>query len=283
MPPTTTNTTILGRGSIYERSVRHQPQSPLLRLPAELRLEICSNMSLSPTTVDWNGAFFSCLQLHNDMLTKLHSKQEAIKYMKVPSCLNFRGAHPVFGWIRNMYLIIELNLGWRDHLHAFKKLYTLHLDDLQFLLIGEPRLGERYPGIATPYGDLTTLGPPGLATPSGQLEPAGTNVVINCKKITLTLDHLANVEGARDKQTCYEVAFQGTDIMYLFTVVQNKQGQQVERSYTLDTRFEMPTPLPPQDEEEDEYDKCANKRGDDTCGDCAEGIDELQQTLCAIL
>jgi hypothetical protein len=70
--------------------------------------------------------------------------------------------------------------------------------------------------------------------------------------------------------------------MYLFTVIQNKEGQQVERSYTFDTRFEAPTPLPlhkPWDEED------LKKPKDNTCSnyDCDTEMDELQKTLCVVL
>lgn len=122
---------------------------------------------------------------------------------------------------------------------------------------------------------------PLLATPSGQLQRVGTDVdtVINCKKITLTLGHLASVAGARDKQTTYEVAFKGTNKIYLFTVIQNKEGKQVERSYTFDTRFETPTPLPPLELS----DEVLKKEHTNMCANCDAEVDELAKTLCAAL
>jgi hypothetical protein len=268
---------------MYERPICPQPQSPLLRLPTELRLQICSNMTLLPSTIDWNGAFFSCRQLHADMLNQLYSKEHATIHMKAFPFVGPRRSHPVFGWMRSLYLTIDLERGWRHDLNDFKKLYALHLDDLQLLLQGEPKSDLRYPGISTPYGDLTTIGPPKLATPSGQLEPIGVDVVVNCKKITLTLDHLANGNGARDKQITYEVAFKGTDQMYLFTVIQNREGQQVERSYTFDMRFETPTPLPPHEVEETHHDECVIKQVGNSCKVCEKEVNELSKPLCVIL
>ncbi|KAJ4373698.1 hypothetical protein N0V86_007841 [Didymella sp. IMI 355093] len=216
------------------------------------------------------------------MLDQLYSKQHATIHMKSFPCVGPRRSHPVFGWIRSLYLTIELERGWRHNLNSFKKLYALHLDDLQLLLQGEPKPDLRYPGISILYGDLTTVGPPMLATPSSQLEPIGADVVVNCNKIVLTLDHLANGNGARDKQTTCEVAFKGTNQMYLFTVIQNKEGQQIERSYTFDTRFETPTPLPPHEvEEEGHHGECAIKHVESSCKVCEE-FDELSKSLCMI-
>lgn len=236
---------------MYGRPVDAQPQSPLLGIPAELRLLICSDMTLLPSKIDWNGAFFSCRQLHNDMLDQLDPNNSTYNF----PCVRSGAVQPVFGWIRSLTCTIELKWGWRVDRIDFKQLYSLHLDELQLLHTGEPHEHRRYPVIEIPYGDLTTFGPPVLTTPSGQLQPIGANVdmIINCKNITLTLEQIAIDNGTRDKQTTYEVAFKGTDKMYLFTVIQNKEGQQVERSYTFDTRFEAPTPLPlhkPWDEED---------------------------------
>ena len=268
------------RGSMYERPVYPQPQSPLLGLPAELRLLICSNMTLSPSTTDWNGAFFSCRQLHKDMLDQLDPNNSTYNF----PCVRSGVVHPVFGWIRSLSVTVELKKGWRINGIDFKQLYALHVDELQLLLTGEPRERRRHPGIEIPYGDLTTFGPPMLATPSGQLQPVGADVdiVINCKKITLTLEQLAMEDGARDKQTTYEVAFSGTNKVYLFTVIQNKEGQQVERSYTFDTRFEAPTPLPPYEPwDEGDFKKTKDKDSPDC--NCDTEMDELQKTLCVVL
>lgn len=265
-----------GYGSMYERPACPQPQSPLLGLPAELRLLICSNMTLLHSTTDWNGAIFSCRQLHQDMLDELDPNDSKYNF----PCVRSGVAHPDFGWIRNLSIMMELDKGWRVSRIYFKQLYALHPDKLQLLLGGEP-CSRPYPGVQTPYEDLTTVRLPLLATPSGQLQRIGTDVdtVINCKKITLTLEPLASVAGARDKQTIYEVAFKGTNNMYLFAVIQNKEGKQVGRSYTFDTRFETPTPLPPRAPS----DELVEKEHTNTCAVCDAEVDELAKTLCAAL
>jgi hypothetical protein len=266
-------------GSIYGHPICSQPRSPLLGLPAELWLLICSNVTLLPSTTDWNGAFFSCRQFHHDMLDQLNPNNSTYNF----PCVRSGPAHPVFGWIRSLTCTIELEKGWCTTRIDFKQLYVLHLDELQLLLTGGPR-ERRYPDIQTLYGDLTTLGPPMLATPRGQLQPVGAdiNVVINCKKTTLTLEQLASADYARDKQTTYEVAFGGPNKMYLFTVIQNRDGQQVERSYAFDTRFETPTPLSPYEAWDGEDSKEHTDKTRLDC-DCDDEMDQLQKTLCVVL
>jgi len=70
--------------------------------------------------------------------------------------------------------------------------------------------------------------------------------------------------------------------MYLFTVIQNKDGQQVERSYTFDTRFEAPTPLPPYESWDEEEVKKPKDNIRLECN-CDTKMDELQKTLCVVL
>lgn len=120
---------------MYERPACPQPQSPLLGLPAELRLLICSSLTILPSTTDWNGAFFSCRQLHPDMLDQLDPNDSTYNF----PCVRSGATHPVFGGIRNLSVIMELEKGWRVSRIDFKQLYALHLDELQLFLQGEPR------------------------------------------------------------------------------------------------------------------------------------------------
>src|SRR5690349_17787985 len=62
-----------------------EPKSQILALPVELRLMICSYMTLSPTdfeSVAWKGAYFTCRQLHEDMRKQLKPEQDLENHVK---------------------------------------------------------------------------------------------------------------------------------------------------------------------------------------------------------
>lgn len=217
-------------------------QSPLLRLPPELRLEICSYMTIAPAKIDWEwkGAFFSCTQLHKDMLDRLPPTQEMVRFLdtevELPQHIDqpYRilpgPPHPFFGWIRSLTIHIPLSEDWTE---VMRQLYPLCLDELKVLLIDDE--GLRHHRISLPYGDLKSTVPPLLMTK----KPFGEELVMNCKKITVTLHLLNKVEGARHKETSFEVTLPDTDINYLFTIVEDKDERQVERSYTFNDRFRL--------------------------------------------
>lgn len=221
-------------------------QSRLLRLPTELRLEICSYMTIAPAKVDWEwkGAFFSCTQLHNDMLNRLPPSQEMVQFLHtevelplpqhseqpyriLPGC-----PHPFFGWVRSLTIHIPLSEDWTE---VMRQLYPLYLDELKVLLV--EKKGLRRHRIELPWGDLKSTAPPLLMTTKPHV---AKKLVMNCKKITITLYPLNSVKGARHKETSFEVTLPDTDINFLFTIVEDKKGRQVERSYTFKDRFRLP-------------------------------------------
>ncbi|KAH6639050.1 hypothetical protein C7974DRAFT_387765 [Boeremia exigua] len=231
---------------VYTRPVISEQKSPLLRLPTELRFQICSYMSLSPDTVEWNGAFFSCRLLHNDMINELRPAREMQRFLQAetmrislepqavqpeladcPHKLSYGLPSPLFGWIRNVTVHVPVVNGWLDTMH---NVYPLYLDELRLILVKSKEQGNR--GIRLPYHDLKSANPPYLLD---EFRPA--EITVNCKKITMTLDVPAN---PRRKKISYELQVPHAEVTYLFTIVQTKKRQQVERSYTFKDRFTLP-------------------------------------------
>ncbi|KAF9691165.1 hypothetical protein EKO04_010604 [Ascochyta lentis] len=224
------------------RSILWQGRSPLLNLPGELRLQVCSHMALSPVTLDWTGAFFSCRQLHHDMVQQLPpvtEMEECLQHIvatqpessDVLPCELIPGLpHPLFSWVRHVALKLYVPNGWKP---MMPRLYALHLDNLQILLVSDKDARHTSRSIPLPYGDLKTLRPPYLWNHKAK-------ITMNCKKITLILYELAKADGARAKETSYNLTLPGTEIVYLFTIVQNKEEKQIQRSYTFNSRFKLP-------------------------------------------
>jgi hypothetical protein len=216
-------------------------QSQLLLLPTELRLKICSYMTIVPADIDWKwkGAFFSCTQLHKDMLDQLSPAQDMERFLKTKVKLpqpregRYRITpglpHPFFGWVRSLTVHIPLSEDWSE---VMQQLYPLYLDELKVQLINKEGMRPR---IELPWGDLKSTVPPLLTTK----EPRRVELAVNCKKITVTLYPLNRVEGARSKVTSFDVTLPDTDITFLFTIVETSEAQQVERSYTFKNRFRL--------------------------------------------
>ncbi|KAF3009635.1 hypothetical protein E8E13_007409 [Curvularia kusanoi] len=218
-------------------------ESQLLHLPTELRLQICSYMTIAPAKIDWEwkGAFFTCRKLQQDMLNKLSPASEVKKFFQteVMLSLDIERAfgvtpglpHPFFGWVRSVTVHFPLYREWFDVMYQSYPLYSLYLDELQILLTGGPGQRKRF----LPWGDLKSTAPTYLMD-----ESKNRKLVMNCKKITVTLDDLITVDGGRDKETSFGVTIPGTDLTYLFTIVQDRNEEQVQRSYTFKNRFKLP-------------------------------------------
>jgi hypothetical protein len=217
-------------------------QSQLLLLPTELRLKICSYMTIVPANIDWEwkGAFFSCNQLHKDMLDQLSPALDMERFLKTKVKLPQRRErryritpglpHPFFGWVRSLTIHIPLSEDWTE---VMQQLYPLYLDELKVQLIDKKGMHPRR--IDLPWGDLKSTAPPLLTTK----KPREVELVVNCKKITVTLYPLNRVKGARSKVTSFDVTLPDTDITFLFTIVETSKAHQVERSYTFKNRFRL--------------------------------------------
>ncbi|KAG9202490.1 hypothetical protein G6514_004227 [Epicoccum nigrum] len=218
-------------------------QSRLLRLPTELRLKICSYMTIVPAKIDWEwkSAFFSCTQLHKDMLDQLSPALEMERFLRTevklprhieqPHRISPGLPHPFFGWVRSVTIHIALSEEWSE---IMRQLYPLYLDELHIVL--RYRKGLREHRITLPWGDLKSTAPP-LLMPR---KPCKVELVVNCKKITVSFHPLNKAKRAMYKETSFEVTLPETDITFLFTIVENKREKQVERSYTFKNRFRLP-------------------------------------------
>ena len=217
--------------------------SRLLLLPTELRLKICSYMTIVPAKTDWGwkGAFLSCTQLHKDMLNQLSPALDMERFLKTKVKLpqdrerlyriDSGLPHPFFGWVRSLTIHIPTSEDWTE---VMQQLYPLYLDELNVLLIDKKTFYPRRTEL--PWGDLKSTAPPLLYTK----KPREVELVMNCKKITVTLYPLNTARGARSKVTSFEVTLPDTDITFLFTIVETSKAHQVERSYTFKNRFRLP-------------------------------------------
>ena len=218
-------------------------QSRLLLLPTELRLKICFYMTIVPAKMDWEwkGAFLSCTQLHKDMLDQLSPALDMERFLKIKVKLprdrerRYRIdsglPHPFFGWVRSLTIHIPTSEDWTE---VMQQLYPLYLDEINVQLIDKKGLYPRR--ISLPWGDLKSTAPPLLQTKKSR----EVELVVNCKKITVTLYPLNMARGARSKVTSFEVTLPDTDITFLFTIVETSKAHQVERSYTFENRFRLP-------------------------------------------
>jgi hypothetical protein len=199
-------------------------------------------MTIAPAKIDWEwkGAFLSCAQLHKDMLDRLPPTQEMVRFSQTEVRLpqhkerRYRIApglpHPFFGWVRSLTIHIALSEDWTE---VMSQLYPLYLDELHVLLKDSKHLRQHR--ITLPWGDLKSTAPPLLTTKKSR----EVELVVNCKKITVTLYPLNRVKGARSKVTSFEVTLPDTDITFLFTIVETSKAHQVERSYTFKNRFRL--------------------------------------------
>jgi hypothetical protein len=217
-----------------ENSISPQPDSQLLSLPTELRLTICRFMTLSPEFADslaWRGAYESCRRLHKDMRDELDPASDLIRYvadLQSPLRITIGQPRLFLGVIRDLTIYLARPTGRDRRPYAtLESLARLYLDHLHIIFTG-----DRFDG---PERDMKTFDPGHLVkwTEVGE---------VNCKKITLTIESLANAEGGRHKTTEFTNIIPGSQILYLMTIVQDSGGRQVERAFESATRFR---PLPP--------------------------------------
>ncbi|CAO2647450.1 Nn.00g083720.m01.CDS01 [Neocucurbitaria sp. VM-36] len=219
-----------------------QPASELLSLPTELRLMICRYMTLSPASPDslmWKGAYFACQQLHKDMRDELEPEKDLARFIvshhvsQVQTCcqstIKIGLSCPRLNLIREITIHTPIPGDeqvdcWHD---ALSPLYALYLNHLYVILTGSDfnRL---------PYHDLKSWGP-------GLFIKYVFEGRVHCKKVTFTIDELANVEGGKEQSTEISNVVPKTRISYLLNIVQDKVGRQTERGYSSEVRFR---PLP---------------------------------------
>lgn len=136
------------------RGIVHPPPDGLLSLPAEIRLHICSYITLSPVSPDSvanRGILGTCRQLQNDMFEEHGPAKDLNAYInaserpwvKSPRVdLLVTLGQPLASTrficsVTLQMLAINLGTGWNEErqycLDALEHLYSLHLDRLQIL------------------------------------------------------------------------------------------------------------------------------------------------------
>ncbi|KAF1848169.1 uncharacterized protein K460DRAFT_353187 [Cucurbitaria berberidis CBS 394.84] len=220
--------------------IQPQQASRLLSLPTELRLMICKYMTLSPASADslaWKGAYFACRQLQNDMRAELKPEQDLAKYIASNHAswqpdITVGLRHPQLNLIRDIAVHTPIPGHGYDIERFWSKtmssLYALYLNHLQVILTG----CHFY---RLPYYDLKSWRSHLFIDYVGKGK-------VHCKKVTFTIDELANEMNGRKMCTRIANVIPGTKILYLMEIVQDGVGRQTERVYSSEVRF-RPLPL----------------------------------------
>ncbi|KAF1968765.1 hypothetical protein BU23DRAFT_602041 [Bimuria novae-zelandiae CBS 107.79] len=243
------------------RATASQPQSPLLRLPRELRAMIYRHFTLSPLSGDfpyWQGAYFTCRQMHWEIRNEVPPQKAFDEVVDLVAKCSHRNS-TAFGHAAGLMVLATLTVapGFLSspfdllqevvltmdkgslacHLTPpplgctmLSRLYSCYLKRLQIVLTGT--VSNHY---ALPYGDMKS-------TDRKLIAPFAARGEINCVTITYTLQALAAAQNGRVNTTTIENTFADLCIPYQLTIVQDRAGRQTERSYTSATRFKVVTP-----------------------------------------
>jgi hypothetical protein len=222
-----------------DKAILPQPDSQLLNLPTELRLTICRFMTLSPEFADslaWRAAYEYCRRLHQDMRDELGPANDLPPYIAKLQSSAVRPLGIILGqplpFLRQIRdLVVHLhNLVGTDSwpYDNPESVVRLYLDHLHIIFTGG--------GFDGAQRNLKTFDP-------GHLVKWTEVGKVNCKKITLTLEGLADANGGFTMTiTGFSNVIQDSQIPYSMTIVQTLGGWQVERVFESATRFR---PLPP--------------------------------------
>ncbi|KAF2448747.1 hypothetical protein P171DRAFT_470425 [Karstenula rhodostoma CBS 690.94] len=224
------------------RNFRKQSSSRLLSLPAELRVRIYRCIDLSPLSagfLSWTGVYFASRQLHCEIRDQVQSDAELEKIKTLilkrtcPDSLVIENVAAASGasWLNLGFLqnvIIHMRLDKIDqHLrynrcNLLSQPYSLFLRHLKIVFTGHPADCHTFP-----WGDMKS-------TAETLVAPYVARRQINCTSVTFTLQALE--DGTRTVSTLAN-KFEKLGVAYRLTIVQNKRGRQVERSYYSATRF----------------------------------------------
>jgi hypothetical protein len=218
-----------------------QPSSRLLSLPTELRLLVCSFMTLSPESADslaFRGAYTSCRRLHQDMRDQLDPSQDLPRYIaaqtwndRIRSHVTLGGPTPFLGLIRDLTIRVPIppSVRWQKPCsEVLPSLYSLYLDRLHVVLTGAAVH-------ALPYADMKSFH-------DSYFIDFVKRGVVNCRNVTFTIHTLSRAQGGREKRTTIENLAPESEIRYRLTIVEGKGGKQVERAFESDSRF-RPDPV----------------------------------------
>jgi hypothetical protein len=164
--------------------VVEQPDSPLLSLPAEVRLIIASHIDLSLETVDYLGAYYTFRQLQADMWNQLQPARDLSKLINDnrsawshghEPTIKFGPLHPQLRLLRNVTITVLVpnnRIGGLCCQKTLADLYSLYLNSLNVVMTG--RTGYR----PLPNGDMKSW-------PPEYFIGFVVNGKLNCKKIRL--------------------------------------------------------------------------------------------------
>jgi hypothetical protein len=238
------------------REIASQSQSPLFNLPGELRLMVYSYFSLSPLSAEFpdsRGAYFTCRRLQSELRAELRTEKviNEIKGM-VSDCSNRcspgdiaivlpptrREYVPSFSllqvvrlYISSDYLIFHL-MQEPGECNVLSRLYGYYLENLHIVVSKRRSINWEF----FPWDDMKSMDHKLMA-------PFVALGRVNCSKITFTLEHMIEADTDEGKTTTIENIFPGTDISYQLTIVEDGNGNQLQRSYASSTRFKTLTEL----------------------------------------
>lgn len=135
---------------------------------------------------------------------------------------------PIFSLWSSCFLSgIILTIPIRHHdmypTSVLQSVYELYLNHVMVKLQGTMGVD-----VLPPYGDLKSLDRQAFMgyVASGK---------VNCKRVTISIEYLANADGGREKFTDLD-NFEG-NIPYTLTIVQDSRGKQTEKSFFSPSRF----------------------------------------------
>ena len=236
------------------REVASQSQSRFFALPSELRLMVYRYLSLSPVSADFpdsRGAYFACWRLHSEMHAELHPEKAFDEFKGMmsdcsvrcsPNDLDYiypvtRGNHlPSFSLLQMVrihitadYLAFHLmpELG---ECNVLSRLYSYYLKHLHIIVSRDHSILWDF----FPWDDMKSMDHKLMA-------PSVAQGMVNCSRITFTLEDMMGGKADGKKTTTIENIFPGSDISYQLTIVEDNDGRQSERSYASSTRFKAST------------------------------------------
>ncbi|KAF2677644.1 hypothetical protein K458DRAFT_423714 [Lentithecium fluviatile CBS 122367] len=217
------------------KTVAHQPASQLLQLPMEIRLIIYKDITISPMSLNgsnWLGVYLTCRQLNLELRDALKPENDVENITGI-TC-NGRGHNPRivisnpayerFGLIQEVTISMPIPGRFFCCGEALERLYKLWLRHLRVVLTGEDDGGSMMV-----YDDLKSFHPSIFIYFAEQGQ-------VNCKAVTFTLESLADAEEGRSLSTSLENTLRN-GVPYTLKIVQDKDGQQSERTYSSASRF----------------------------------------------
>lgn len=225
-----------------EHPVELQRQCKLLsHLPSEIRVQIWTYMTISPKSEEciyWKGAYLACRQMHSEIRTELKPCRDLVRIRSrvlesQPRWdLQPSQSFTLFGLLQEFTVSIPLavvNARYltNDFEDTLVYLYQLHLNRLVLNLTGGWAKPSPYVMAMNDVKDL-----------DGDLVREFVDQgEVKCKEVTISIEHLVKADGGRTKSTALDIVSKRQGILYTMIIVQDKDENQVERTYSLPNRL----------------------------------------------